>query len=274
MENETVQDTATEVTEAPETGATEAEAPAQSPQEAAFAAAATGASDTETTEQQEARKYADRFDSPEAMEKSYLELEAKLKEDGKLYEVPESYAAEETLAAGGINPPANEAEQATLDALMEGAKEAGFTQRQFDAMIKLGADWARRHIEMSRPDVDHEAEFSKLQSEWRTDDKATRARIDEVAKWAVANLPSEVFNKPLYASAEGLKFLDQLRTQQRGPQPLSGNTAAPGPSLEEIKLERANLMADPEYMRNTPKGKALNDQVDALLAKEAKLRGR
>lgn len=229
--------------------------------------------EAEATTETEARKYADRFESPEEMEKSYLELEAKLREDGKLYDIPEDYDHETTFLEANIEIIDNEQGQESLKAFKAQAKEAGFTQKQFDAMVKMGGQWAMDQIQMFRPQVDQEAEFSKVQSEWKLDDAATAARIQELGRWANANLPRDAFYKPLYASAEGLKLLQQLSKQGRGPAPIE-STGASGPSLTDIEMERKTIMADPDYFDNSPRRAALQKKVDELIAQEAKMKGR
>ena len=212
---------------------------------------------------------AGKYETPEALEQGYTELH-KLYND-KVGELPPDNGKYEYSSAfeeaGVSNLVSYEDNPEPYDRMNEMFSTGNFSQDQVNTAIKIGADWIVSEVQRQIPQVDEKAEFAKLEQEWG---QQARDKAVEVAKWANANLPSDVFHKPLYASAEGVKFLESLRQQNKGATPITAKDNTPTASYEDIELQVNELMQHPDYYSNSPTGQALQKKVDNLLALQAK----
>lgn len=194
-------------------------------------------------------------------EKGYRDLYAKLTEKGSI--APETYDIDTAFKDGGISPMDREAAKDAYEAFTAQLKEHGFSQKQLNWMTKFGGQWMREQLQKFGPQIDTDAERSRLAGVWGNN---TEGRGKEVTRWANENLPSDVVTKPLLATAEGLRFLHGLMAQQRGPTPMQ-NSAAPKADATEINRQVDQLMQTAEYRQRThPMYAATHEKVDRMLA--------
>lgn len=153
------------------------------------------------------------------------------------------------------------------DNLANDIREAGFTQSQLSTMTRIGNQWLKTQMESFAsefgPSVDVKAEQAKLPEIFGDDYEQT---VSSVSKWAQSNLPSEVFTKPLYQTAEGMKLLNKLRTQ--GNEPLNTNVDSQKPvrDIQEIDTELDALMRSKEYKQTYhPDHKGVSKKVSKLI---------
>lgn len=194
-------------------------------------------------------------------EKGYRDLYAKLTEKGAV--APENYDIETAFKEGGIEPMDRESAKDAYEAFTTQLKEHGFNQKQLNWMTKFGGEWLRQQMMKFGPQIDPDGERSKLAGVWGNN---TEARGKEVTRWAVESLPADVLNKPLIATAEGVRFLYQMMQQQRGPVPMQ-NSPAPKADVTDLNKQVDALMMSPEYREKAnPMYRATQEKVDKLLA--------
>ena len=204
--------------------------------------------------------YAEKYKSVEELEKGYQHLQQKMQERGTsldddtlkelaterglVNEAPESYDIETAMKDAGLDPldPSDNAEQ--YEQFAEQLKEHGFNQNQVNFMMELGASWVQEQINRLGPEVDIDSEREKITEEWG--DKADE-RSNAIAKWAQANLPSDVYTKPLYQTAEGMKILHSMMSNERGAQPIQQGEREPKVDTVDLNNKVNELMQSDSY---------------------------
>jgi hypothetical protein len=148
-------------------------------------------------------------------------------------------------------------------------KEEGFNSKQVKYMMEKQKEFTQDFLKHHGLDVDVEAEKAILQKEWGAD---AETKFQAVTKWATDNLPADLLNKPLRATAAGTKLIEQIMQQRQGPVPITESMTAPTSSVSEQLFELDNqfraLLARPDYGT-----KSVQDAAQRLMAKKSKLMG-
>jgi hypothetical protein len=223
--------------------------------------------DTDTGEatEQEERLFAGKYKTPEELEKGYTETSKQVKElQTKLEglraekEIPETYEYAEVFEQNGLTPLEGEQAEEAMQQFFEQARDAGFSQTQFNKMVEMGSSWLREQLQALTPQADLQATSKTLKEEGYTDDY-----LMGLSKWAHANLPMQVFTKPLKDTPEGIKLIEQMRNDKAPAQPMT-NSSTPSEDVDDLRLKLRDYMADPEYNKNSKAGIALQSKADAV----------
>lgn len=196
----------------------------------------------------------------------YKALEhAQNKLNEKYPEVPEQYDLTTAFTTAGMTPLDKTQYQEIYSSFEEGLKSNNFTNKQLDFMLEWGNKWVNQQVQEHGSSFDKDAERAKLSKEWGD---ATEQRATTVISQAALVLPADVV-RSLYSSAEGIKFLDKYLQSQKGSVPFYDRTgdSHSTQSLEDLKLEEANIRQDPEYFAKTPKSKVLQNKMYDLTKK-------
>ena len=230
-----------------------------------------------------------KFKDQEALEKSYTELETKMKEGRGITpeiteENPFGYSYEDTFKNAGIQPhpitnedgSENTQNKEDYDAFFGRLSEAGFTQDQFEIIVDIGGKWAQDQMAAFSaehgPQVDLEAEGKKLPQIFGNDWKKQTAAI---GKWAATNLPPEIYTKPLHQTAVGMQLLNNIRNSQNQKiNPITDN-ASQLPEVDMAQLDKDIAEGIKEYRGQVAKGKSnAESKVDELIKKRAEAEAR
>lgn len=258
MENETIETPVQETVEAVPTEPTEqTEAPVVTDEVSPM-------SDIANAKEEEVL-YANKYNSIEELEKGYNSLNDLYEERVGKMPPEENYDYEEAFKQAGIEVVPYEDNTDGYKDLFDNARAAGFNQDQFNAMIQIGGSWVREQVQRNIPQVDEAAEYAKLEQAWG---EGAKGKAQEVAKWASANLPSDVFHKPLYSSAEGMKFLHSLYTQGQNVTPITDSERATSLGKEDIEVQISDIMKHPEYFKNSKASMALQEKVRKLISQQ------
>ncbi|MCG8434511.1 MAG: hypothetical protein MJA83_10810, partial [Gammaproteobacteria bacterium] len=159
-------------------------------------------------------------------------LRAAAEERGLIQPVPEAYDFNAAVGDSGIKWKSRDEAPEAFDQITGALKEAGFTQQHLNAAMPLVQSIVQEAVRDFGAQVDTKAEMGSLTKEWGAE---TNTRGQAIRDWALANLPSEIFFKPLGATAEGMKFLDKAMRGERGAEPLTGDSRA---SFDPAKAEK------------------------------------
>ena len=174
--------------------------------------------------------------------------------------MPESY--DFNAAGGEIHWKSRDEAPEAYDRITGALKEAGFTQQHLNAAMPLVQSIVEEAVRDFGAQVDTKSEMATLTKEWGAE---TNTRGQAVKDWAKANFPSEIFHKPLGATAAGMKFLEQIMSGQRGAQPIVNNGRA-GFDPGKIDKELDTLRASEAYqVAHHPDHKATHARYDELL---------
>lgn len=221
----------------------------------------TDANTPEDTEAADTRENEDglilgKYKTHDELERAYKELE-KMKAPAK---VPDEYEFEEGFLENSglvVNDENN------FNGIMEDFKNHGITQDQANYLLGLYGQTINAYVANQGPQVNREAELKTLEGEWGKD---ANERIRSVASWSRTNLPADVLTRPLAETAEGIKFLESMMANQRGPSPMTD--AAPK-STDPITLkgELESLVRSSEYKGTGDKARALQKRAQEIAEK-------
>jgi hypothetical protein len=191
----------------------------------------------------------EKFKSPEDLAKSYSELEKKFAST-----VPESYDFDPLFQKHSLQWESD----TQRDAVTKAFREARFTNAQIETALGLYAESVSKIAASAGAPVDIEAEGAKLKQEWGDEYDAKRDAISQFAR----TLPKDVLDRPIAATAEGMKLLERLMQTARGPELVKGADSAEGGG--DLAAELQSVISDPEYYSSTPKGRQLQARADAI----------
>lgn len=184
---------------------------------------------------------------------------------GMLQEVPESYDLDAAMQSVGITPAGYDNAKEAYDETAAVLKEGRFTEEQ----LKIGMGFLRAELakqaEAFFPQVDRDKEVADLKGAWG---KQTQQRGARVTAWAKANLSSDVFNKPLASTAEGMKLLYRMMQEDAGAQPISGETTSSVDPLAIEKELRQLMESDAYTNRHHPDHNVVHERSDQLVKQQ------
>ena len=188
---------------------------------------------------------------------------------GMITEVPEAYDFNAAVGNSGVTWKSRDEAPEAFDQITGALKGAGFTQDHLNAAMPLVQSIVEEAVREFSSQVDTKAEKGKLSGEWGNE---TDTRGRAVRDWATANLPSEIFYKPLGATAEGIKFLEGVMRGEKGAQPINGTTRA-GFDPTKIDAQLAEMRQSDAYRSGLhPDHQAIHQRYDELLAQKMKAR--
>ena len=190
----------------------------------------------------------------------------------KLREAPESYEGiADVMSEAGIYPLPQDEENAAAWNEFEGQlREAGYDMDDVKFWVGLGGNWVKKQVANIGPDTDKDAEMEKLQQEWGDDTGNLRK---SVAQWASNNLPSDVYTKPLWATAEGMKLLARLSKEAKGTQPIVSDKQTTSFDALELDKQINEIVASDEYKDPlNPHHKAALAKAEALVRRQLSAR--
>lgn len=211
-------------------------------------------------------KLAGKYDTPEELEKGYKELTKKLRE---VTTTPETYTLDKRVAELGYTPNSDATYYQKIDGRL---KEAGITEKQIPILMDIyKTDMEMIGVEIAKrygPRSDIGVEKSKLEKTWGS---TTQTRLDEVAKWARANMPPGVA-EAMGETADGVQWTYELMNKGNIVPMRSGPTE-PAVSPYELGTKIKELMSSKAYQHpHDPMHADTQAEVDKLLAKQRSLR--
>jgi hypothetical protein len=202
---------------------------------------------------------AGKYKTVEDLVKAHKELETKL---GKGPEVPESYELEEITKAGITL--GDEAQTAEVVKMM---KDAGFTQDQVSKLGPLAAHSARLNFDKGIDfamkalgnDPEHlETQVAQLRKDWGDSFDTRFKAVQDFAE----KFPAELWHMPLKNSALGWALAERFMQEHAGPH------FATDVSVNSDGANKLNeIVADPEYYRQTARGESLRKQAAEISAR-------
>lgn len=207
------------------------------------------------------RLYANKYRSPEDLEKGYEQLLKKHREGNH---VPEEYTLEPVFEQTGLQV----SDDTQLGVLKEEMRDLNMNQEQAEWFFRKAAEYDAA-IREQYAGADVKAELQSLQGEWGS---KTQDRLSRVDEWARANVPPEVLLKPLHQTAAGIKFLESMMQKNRLPEQIeSDRVGSSANSREEIDIQIAELMNQEGYWGSDAQGRALQSKVTALFERKNRL---
>lgn len=211
------------------------------------------APETETTETEDKGFLDGKYESKEAMEDAYRHLEKAFHEK---HEVPEKYEIEtDKLSEYGLRI----ADEGQYNALLDEAKVEKFSQSQIDWMLKQAGQIAHMQAAAYGPQVDKEAEHAELRAAFGDDYESV---AKDTMRWASQKFGRGAVTKPLGFTADGLKLLHALRTQERGPNPVRSDTTS-DPQMTEASL--MELIGSADFHDNPAKQRKAEKLQEELI---------
>lgn len=140
-------------------------------------------------------------------------------------------------------------------------KDAKISQEQFQKIMPLYHRAIQNLTGQFGPPVNLNEEKTKLQEVWSGD--AFNQNMSRVSSYA-KNLPPEIFKYPLNKTAAGMQLLAELAKSKTGPQLIreTDNLTA-----DDYKSQLQDIINDPAYFTNSPKGKLLQQKAEQLSQK-------
>ncbi len=161
-------------------------------------------------------------------------------------------------------------DDAHRDTISKSLKDAGISQAHVAKLAPLYADAAQRGFEIGKQQalaamtasygepVARDNELTLLKKDWG-DEFDTRTAA--LSKWAAANVPPEMDNRPWNRSASTVKWMYELMTRDRGADFIRENSV----DVISDPMSRLNeITNDPEYNSHMGKGPSLRAEADRL----------
>lgn len=215
------------------------------------------------------KKLAGKFDTPEQLEKSYLELEKKMRAgDGK---VPETYQLDKLLKDAGLQAYDPTTHSEHYKGYDDRLKKLGVTSEQMPGLVEIYKDElqlaAQELAKQYGPVTNIPQERAKLEQTWGA---STQAKLKEVGQYAQNNLPPSVY-RAISKTAEGVEWLYSIMEKGYGPQPMRSQPA-PAPDPLSIGKQLKELISSPAYRNiHNPENQAVTEKVKELLKMQSSL---
>ncbi|WP_421876594.1 hypothetical protein [Pacificispira sp.] len=210
--------------------------------------------DSETDTQEDRPEWLpEKFKSPEDMAKAYANLEKKLGE--KQPSAPESYDFDTAIQEHGLAELSDD--ERTM--ITDGFKELKMTQDQVNGVIGMYKTQLSSFAAQYGPPVDQEAQAKALRESWGDDLEDRQQAVRSFAR----TLDRDVLTHPLGKTAKGMELLYSMMKDRRGVEILNSDTAGSA----DIESRLSEVVADPEYWANTPRGKRLQQEASELSGK-------